>query len=98
GQEGGGGGAGGMVGEGGGRAVRERVRADEPAQRHERHALLCRLKGGVQRRAGRVLHLDRARGDGGGEARRRAELGEADGGGLDRVDAAGADEEIGLQA
>ena len=60
------------------RPVLEDVGADQPAQRHERHALLGRLHGGVERRAGRVLHADGPAEDRGGEARRRAELAEAD--------------------
>ena len=36
--------------------------------------------------------------DRGGEARRRPEFAEADGGGLERLDAAGADQQVGLQA
>ena len=78
--------------------MREHVGAEQPAQRHERNTLLRRLERGVQRRAGRVLHPDRARRDGCREARRRAEFAEAHRGGLDRRHAARADEQVGLQA
>ena len=79
------------------RPMRQHVGADQPAQRHERHALLGGLELRVQRRAGGVEHADRAGEDRGGEARRRAEFAEADGGGLQRLDAAGADQQIRLQ-
>src|SRR5450755_513835 len=51
-------------------------------------------RSGMKRRAGGVHHLDRARGDGGGETRRRAELAQAHGRSLQRLDAAGADQQI----
>ena len=79
------------------RPMRQHVRADQPAQRHERHALLGGLKLRMQRRAGGVHHADRAGEDRGGEARRRAEFAEADRGGLQRLDAAGADQQVRLQ-
>ena len=78
------------------RALRDEVGADQPAQRHERNALFRRLERGMQRGAGRVLDAERARGHGGGEARRRAEFAEAHRRGLDRLDAAGADEQLRL--
>ena len=80
------------------RPVREDVGADQPAQRHERHALLGRLHRGVERRAGRILHPDGPAEDRGSEARRQAELAEADGRGFQRLDTAGADQQFGLQA
>ena len=61
------------------RAMGQQIRADQPAQRHERHAFFCRLKLRVQRRAGRVTHLDGTGQDGHGKARRRTEFAEADG-------------------
>jgi len=80
------------------RAVSYEIRADEAAQRHERDAFFARFERRVQRRAGCVFHADRARGDGGGEARRLAELAEAHGRGFDGLDATCADQHVGLQA
>ena len=80
------------------RPVNENVGADDAAQRHERHALLRRLERCMQSRAGRVLHADGRRRDRGDKPRRRSELAEAHGGCLEHADAAGADQEIGLQA
>jgi hypothetical protein len=77
--------------------VPEDVGTDQPAQRDERHAFLGRLHRGIEGRTGRVLHGDRLPENGGGEARRRTELAEADRGGLQRLDAAGADQHVGLQ-
>ena len=65
------------------RPVCEQVGADQAAQRHEGHALLGRLQAGVDRRAGGVLHADRAGLHRRGEARRRPELAQADRRGLD---------------
>ncbi len=79
-------------------AVAQHVGADQAAQRHEGQALLGRLQRGVDRRAGRILDRDGAGLDRGGEARRWAVLPHGDRGGLDRGDAAGADQDVGLQA
>ena len=68
-----------------------------PAQRHERHALLGGLELRMQRRAGGVHHADRAGEDRRREARRRAEFAEADRGRFQRLDAAGADQQVRLQ-
>jgi hypothetical protein len=79
------------------RPVRQHVRADQAAQRHERNALLGRLERRVQGGAGGVLDSDRARGDRRREARRRPEFP-----GLtaevSSAYAAGADQQVGLQA
>ena len=67
----------------------ENVGAENPAQRHERHALLGGLKGGVQRRAGGLAHLDAAVEHRIGETRRRAELAKAHRRGFKCCDRAG---------
>jgi hypothetical protein len=74
------------------------IRADKPAQRHEWHAFFRCLQRRMQRRAGGVLHFDRARFDGGREARRRTKLTEAHRARFKRFDTAGADQQISLQA
>ena len=80
------------------RPMREHVGADEPAQRHEGDAFFRRLERGMDRRAGRVLDGDAACRRRRREARRRSEFAEAHRRRLDRRDAAGADQQIGLQA
>ena len=80
------------------RPVREHVRADEPAQGHERNALLGGLKRGMQRRACCVLHAVAACQNCGHKARRRPQLAEAYRRRLDACDAAGANEQVRLQA
>ena len=79
-------------------AMRDQVRADHAAQRQERHALLGRLQARMDRRAGRIAHLDRPRPYGGNEARRRPVLVEGHRRRLDAAHAAGTDQEIGLEA
>ena len=78
--------------------IAQDVGADDAAQHGERIAHL----GGAQRRvdggAGRVLERDAPLAHGGGKARRRAELAEADRRGLDLADRARADQQIGAEA
>ena len=74
------------------------VRAQDPAQRNERHALLGRLQAGVDGRAGRVADRDEAARDGLAEARSQAVFAERHRRCLDDADAAGADQQVGLQA
>src|SRR5262249_26148916 len=78
--------------------LRQQTGSDQSAQRHERHALLARLKRGMQGRTGRVFYLQRSRGHGGGKPRCRTELAEADGGSFNGSKRAGANEQVGLQA
>jgi hypothetical protein len=80
------------------RPMYEQVGTDEAAQRHERNTLFRRLEGGMQGRAGRVLHPDAARPHCSGKARRRAELAQAHRGRLDCVDRTCSDQQVGLQA
>ena len=79
------------------RPLRQHVGTDQAAQRHERHALLGRLELRVKRRTGGVQHADGAGEDRRRKARRRAEFAETDRGGLERGDAARADQDVGLQ-
>jgi hypothetical protein len=78
--------------------VGEEVGADHPAQRHERHALDAGEQAGVNRGTGRVHHPQAAVTDGLRESRRGAVLAERDRRGLDRRDAARADQHVGLDA
>jgi hypothetical protein len=79
-------------------AVGEEVGADHPAQRHERHALDAGEQARVNRGTGRVEHAQAAVAHRLREPRRGAVLAERDRRGLDRRDAARADQNVGLDA
>ena len=79
-------------------AVGEEVGPDHPAQRHERHALDAGEQTRVNRGTGRVEHAQAAVAHRLREPRRGAVLAERDRRGLDRRDAARADQNVGLDA
>ena len=79
------------------RAIAQDVGVDQPSERDERDALLCRLQCRVYRGAGRIQYFDCARFDGPPETWGLAIFAQGHGGCFNRLHRAGGDQKIGRE-